>query len=682
MKKITFVIISFLFFFSPFQMYSYSAFEKDQKGSILYKKVLKYFSNDKDKIEAAKFLLSNISEQKYKYDVTDIDTNLLLAKSYLYSYHKGNDKKINYDSIKTFLKSLLKKEQWQEPQLKLNATSDIDIIDSSFLVNHINHAFEMRKNSLLANRMLLSDFFKYVLPYRAIYNYPYVNLNRDYANIYYPVLRTDSTDDVVSIVDRYNKFQKLLRSCGGKYPFNKKIGIESLFFSGIHDCVDIASHAVNALRACGVPSMIVYQSANRFFISQHCYVAILDKYGDWCIFNPESSLPVKNYEFKESLNLYALHFENTREVPLSTNTDERIPACFLYNGLKDVTSIIGTTTQISVPITTKRLKKKWGYLASFSSQAKEGLIPVTWGKVNTQKGIVYFENVVPNNLYFPICVGNDTLKGFSSPFVIKRDSLHGYTIERIEGKRIFHEVWLYRKYPVKPSMRKLAEKAKGMVVIASNDYGFKEADTLAIIDYIPKNDWQDLVLSSRKAYKNYRIISPKTDGHIRISEIEYLSNINRGYKNIMKPKPMVPGFYKKEEDEKTFVRLLSEPIEKTITYKISDNNVTTAPEFVANTTFRLKEPQIIDRIRYTIKNANNGISYGDTYQLYEWKEGNWVLKETTIAMKGLWKKFNLEEGRLYWLHNMTKGTEEMPFYINDKGKQIFPMQEFLYNTKN
>lgn len=61
-------------------------------------------------------------------------------------------------------------------------------------------------------------------------------------------------------------------------------------------------------------------------------------------------------------------------------------------------------------------------------------------------------------------------------------------------------------------MYKLAQSAVGTAVIASNQSNFRQADTLARIQTQPLNDWQDLDLNNTKAYRHYRIISPRQTG--------------------------------------------------------------------------------------------------------------------------------------------------------------------------
>lgn len=388
----------------------------------------------------------------------------------------------------------------------------------------------------------------------------------------------------------------------GKYPFKQRIGLQELFFSGIHNCVDLAYYTVNILRACGVPSVVVYQSANKFYATNHCYVAVLDKNGDWQIFNPENNMPTKRYEFKESLNLFFLNYQQEEQNPHSISQEKESPPIELrYPGLKDCTSFFRKTYELSIPFSGP--DRALAYLASFYSQNINGIIPVTWGIVDQEDKCAIFRNIVPNNLYFPIFYNGDSAIGFSEPFILIEDSLqkagfkiHKYTSSKKENSRI--SVWLHRKYPIKPRMKKLAEKTKGSIVIASNLSNFKTADTLAAIESTPLNDWQDLILPGKKAYKNYRIIP--ADGHVYISEIEYLTDTIRHYPNTISPKPLVPGNYKKEETSTRWTRLLAEPLKKTLSYKISDNNVTTAPESSINTSFRLSTPQVIDRIRFTI----------------------------------------------------------------------------------
>lgn len=74
----------------------------------------------------------------------------------------------------------------------------------------------------------------------------------------------------------------------------------------------------------------------------------------------------------------------------------------------------------------------------------------------------------------------------------------------------------------------------------------------------------------------------------------------------------------------------------------------------------------ISKIRYIIRNDDNGIRKGHEYELFYMNQGSWESLEKQIATeddKLLYKQ--LPKGALYWLRDYTKGKEERIFEIKE-----------------
>lgn len=657
-------------------------------------RLLKNYEKEPEKLQAAYFLLAHARQHYTEIKIEGIDNNVdTLGEAVMATYARETG---NYqDSVrkkKSTQKALKAKEDsmrkiagampWTKPRISFQKQCDIEMLDSTILSTQIERAFLLREKSPLARRLSFPDFLEYILPYRSLRSYPVISPPSFYAHWFAQALQATTTNEASLVVDRYNDRVRHGRNFLGKYPFNHRIGARELFFNGISDCVDQAFHCANALRACGVPAIVASNSANRFFLSNHYLVATFDKEGRPCTFNPESSLPTYRFPYDQSLNLFYHYFSVRTENPAHLAAKgEPVPPNLCDPCIEDHTDWSIPTFRITLPFNHDG-EMNLAYLASF--QPTVGLVAVTWGKIDQKQKTVVFEKVVPDNLYFPvICTSGNTLQGFSQPFLLTADSSrqNGYRIQTFEEHGDAEvETWLRRKFPVKREMLKKAQQTIGTRIIASNDYAFKKADTLYKITALPENDWQDIALPARKAYQHYRVLPPDEDPHVHISEIEYLVDQSHGYSNVVLPRALVPRNWQNNETSERWMRLMPETAEKMRRYKISDGDVTTSPE-TANHSIHLSQPQIVDRIRFCIKNAGNGITYGDTYQLYEWREGTWQRLMTRMAIKGQWRPMRLKVGALYWLHDITKGVEEMPFTINEEGEQIFPMQQFLYRIR-
>ena len=101
-----------------------------------------------------------------------------------------------------------------------------------------------------------------------------------------------------------------------------------------------------------------------------------------------------------------------------------------------------------------------------------------------------------------------------------------------------------------------------------------------------------------------------------------------------------------------------------------DGNMQTAPSIYPNITLWLKEPQVVTHVRFSPKNADNGIHVGDEYELRYWDDG-WQSCGTTKATYEYIDFSDVPRGKLYWLVNLTQGIEEMPFVLDEFGRQLF-----------
>ena len=93
-------------------------------------------------------------------------------------------------------------------------------------------------------------------------------------------------------------------------------------------------------------------------------------------------------------------------------------------------------------------------------------------------------------------------------------------------------------------------------------------------------------------------------------------------------------------------------------------------------TLRLQEAQKLERLRFIVMNADNGIRPGDHYVLHQWTGNGWQTIWTGTADSNKLHPGFLYTNTFYWLSNTTRGREELPFFLNETGEQIFPHQRF------
>lgn len=657
-------------------------------------KVLRHYSHDNEKFAAACYLIKNMPWHscggRVEFYDPRMDDFFRHADSLYYRAvrRKPNDSLITsrfLQQVEVFAKPLrdsLLSAPFLPPEVVAEQMPDIRHIDGDFLRKHIDNAFDVRNRYACTRNVSFEDFCNYVLPYRSISDYPLVENGRDLQRFFGRYMDEEKTVFGADAVKRYNRTVNHLRSLGGNYPFETNVGLHELHFRGFHDCIDIAHYGASVLRSCGIPAAVEFTVAYKMWQATHYHVAIPDSGGRWMTFNPESTPPrYRDRKFSlEALNVYRIYFSPRDDAPFwLKGNGEFVPSNLSSPCIRDVTSGIMSVVQPVLPFAPS-VNNKLAYLAAF--QSKTGLVAVTWGKIDHGKKEVRFTDVVPDNLYFPVYYEpNGQMQSFGEPFWITADSLaeNGCRLTGFGGDAgETVSVDLLRKFPRKPGLRKLAEQLRGVVITASDDGGFLQADTLFRLSYTPEPYWQEVDLQNSRPYRFYRIQNRPDYPYLHIAEIEFVTRPDYGYSNTTEAVPL-PVFSASQPAAETanLVRLLDEPLEKCRQKPEYDGNVQTAPDPWPSVTLRLKEPQVVTHVRFVPKHADNGIVPGDTYRLSMWENGRWTPVFTRKAQRHFLPAENMSPRKLYWLSNLSRGKEELPFFVNENGKQHFIHEELL-----
>lgn len=639
-----------------------------------------YRATDRESFEAASYLISAMADyhqQEGRIIHVDylIDSVCMAADKHYYSLIKGTTAKQQETAP---LHNQLKKESKQaslrfqnmhiaEPELDVQPLLDIEVIDGTFLKSHIDNAIALRKRSPRLSQMPFKIFCDAVLPYRALNSYPLVTNGAEAHAVFDKYLQADTATHINELGMRYRRAVWWLRHWQGQYPFDTMIGFREMFFTGMHDCVDIANYATTIYRACGIPAYTEFNIAYKLWAGRHFTTAIQGSDGKWYAHSPESELPTENKGFTGCLNIYRSHFAPRYDCPWALHLDaELIPPEFEDGGLEDVSANYIATSTLNLHVPDSVLNgRNLVYLASF--QKSSGLIPVTWGIIDHTTHKAKFKNVVTNHIYFPVYVAKDgELRPFSNPFIFRDGQIR--ELPTPTGKQ--RKVILTRKFPRKPHLLQQAKATIGTFILGSNNKDFRTADTLAYITSLPDTRWEIVPLQQKKCYQFYRVQAPSKDPHLHLAEIQFLSKRTRAYSNTIDTVANVAH-------NPTYMRIIDEPLNKCRWKKEYDGNVQTAPDSWPHVTLKLSEPQYVDAVTYVVKHADNGIKRGDNYALYAWTDHGWNMMWTKQAEEDCIKDIQLEIGRMYWLSNITRGKEELPFYMNPQGDIVFPHQWIL-----
>jgi hypothetical protein len=563
-----------------------------------------------------------------------------------------------------------------ESEVREGIFPDLQYVNFDFLASHIDNAFRMRDSVEAVQSLSFEDFCRYILPYRSM-PFPWLNSGGELSHIFSPYLNRPASSRFSERILRYNACMKI-RALFGNKPVKSPLGLYGLFFHNAYDCTGIASYAVNVFRSCGIPAALEFNASSRRFAGRHFYCAVPDSTGRWRSFNPETELPGDvDFLSLSFTNTFRYTFEPQKNSPYcQRNEDEPLPGIFSTPCILEVTPNIYDVQELTLPFSAP-VQNCIAYLYVFQKNAS-GTTAATWGYVNHRKGTVSFPNVMYNVVYFAAYLDHDGEQFFADPFWLTKDTsaAQGYkihTMDEIADSDTLRnrQLVLTRKYPRKPNMVKLAESMVGTVFAAAGKIDFSDAKVLHTVTQAPNPYFQEVRIRRPKAYRYYRLSAPEEHPQSNISMVEFITDKKYGYQNVCTPTPvsiLSPQDVKILEEEVHKVRLLDAPIEQLKKRASSDGNMQTAPTF-RNINLRLKEPQVVTAIRYAPKNADNGVTPGDFYELMRWDNG-WKSCGVQKAKYSYVEYAVPGSSRLYWLKNLTRGQEEQPFVVRN-GRQQF-----------
>ncbi len=652
----------------------------------------KYIERDTLKYNAARFLIENMPYHHSQARIyTDNDT---LARwrnetdSIYYSIVKGVKMgNFPWDSlwnIKKAHREMIEADTLPDSVVDHSMLCDITELDFKFMTNHIDNAFRVWRESPFARNLTFEEFKEYILPYRCVEGYGFSETGKTYHDLFAKYVMADSTADLRTTIEYYNAAINNLRDMNGKTHRTRLAGLYDLYSRDFHDCVDIASYGCNILRACGIPVVVEHNVCYRSLSGRHYHCSVYNDSTDtWQTFNAESSLPGDgDWAFAETANVYRSTYAAQHDTPPFLKAEgEYVPSVLDDPCMKDVTAYLAKTVSITLPFH-ENTRCNLAYLATYSRDW-QGCIPVTWGVIDHSHGKVTFDNAMPGLLYFPVYYPDENYHTFGQPFYIEIvDSMPIIRkipyIDQADTSRT--SITLTRKYPRKPNMKRVAEELIGGRFIGSRKGDFSDAVTLLEITEAPQPALLTYPLSHVGHYKSYRFQASEEHPNAHISMLEWLTSESYGYTNTMPAKRrhvLSPSDTIAVKHEANLMRIMDAEKWEDMVWKAEyDGNMQTAPSVYPNITLWLKEPQVVTHVRFSPKNADNGIHAGDEYELRYWDDG-WQTCGTAKAKCEYIEFVDVPHGKLYWLVNLTQGKEEMPFVLDEQGKQRFVYYDIM-----
>nr|WP_302829808.1 discoidin domain-containing protein [uncultured Bacteroides sp.] len=599
-------------------------------------------NNDSLKLKAAIFLISNMKDKNF-LSGKEIDTYYQFIDSIF------QIKQQEYD-VPALREAFTEKTGITFKTLHPDINYDAKSLSAEYLINNIDNAFAVWNKSW--NKHLnFSDFCELILPYRIGNELPEEWRPR-FQNEYGDIINSDSAT-ALEVCTQINDtlINKSIRIYPDAIlPINLRASsLANIKFGLCGDCVMLAVYAMRALgipvAECIVPHWGLKNSAHSFNALYNNDKKFYDFLGTEA--NPGEHLKMFfDYVPKIYMKTYS-----KQETSLAMQSgDEDIPYFFKNPYLKDITTEFPAinTRNVSIAVQNKT-KNKFAYLCVFDPQ---GWTAVAWGNIKNNK--VTFQTIGTDIVYHLALFQNKQIQLIGNPFYLNKEGeIHYYTPQSTTFDKV-----LERKNPESNSWEHISQQLIGGVFQGSNTRNFENPITFHTIEEEPDLRYITIDVNNQEAVKYVRYRSSElTLGNM--GEVEFYEE----YSNVpLKGKPF--GKYKP-----------STYFPRNGVDKLFDGDPLTffhSSDTLSWGALELSHPAKISRIRYIMRNDDNGIRKGHEYELFYMKDGTWRSLGKQIATKDdslLYK--SLPKGALYWLRDYTKGREERIFEINNNGKIIW-----------
>lgn len=604
-------------------------------------KVISHYSEspgDSLKLKAAIFLIENMPGH-YSYHPDSI-------ASFRSDYEAILDKQVGFMEKKQLLTEL--SERYPDPVIY--KVEDVQIITADYLIKNIDLSFKLWETSPYARHLNFNQFCEYILPYKC----------EDYQEL--DNWKTVLFDKFTRIMDQVPQDDDIsgnayYASMAVNFDMSSRMGVNSVYdYTGYKlynantlskipfgTCEDYSLAATAVMRSKGIP--VFLEEIPLWGVQRttgHLWHSLLNSNGanmpfPWNLQSkpgdvlfPEKHIP------KISRKTYSANPEILNYLKTSSFKSNKFDPF-----QKDVTSLYIATNNLVIPISDKRLKEKYAYIAIFNT--KEWSI-VDFGEI--KNGNANFHDMGRGVMYIVLGYDGKRLIPVSSPFILEKNGMMRYCKTDISN---FQTVRLIRKYPKNKNTASQEAYIIGGQIQASDDKMFNTCDTLYTIKDLSYPDLIRLDTTKHK-YRYWRYIpSPKKPCAIaELQLFESGSDVVSRY---------------------DIISSVSDMDKKVDMLKAFDGDWLTSYTSPPSTWIGIDAGKAvyIDRVRCVPRSDDNGIHYGDSYELFYWGNDNWISLKTKIADSKILEYNNVPSGAVLLLRNNTRGADERIFtYENDK----------------
>jgi hypothetical protein len=570
-------------------------------------KVLSHYADDKEKHDAAEWLIANMVEH---YNISDDNQRI----------------------------------------------DDLEHITADYLIENIDLSFAAWKERAMNREIPREGFYEYILAYR-LKNEPISSWRKAYYDEFAPVLDSlyTGTDPLVACD---SLCQHLMASWVWEYSLSmptSSLSAMNLLKHRKGDCYAIAALVTYIMRSLGFPANIDYHIYSTETEQGHCWNTMLDSVGTVVPFNLGEMHPLQSYKFNRKGGKY---YRQIFAFPLERFEylrNQLLPTTLQVLHRMDVTTTYCKPNQFTIPceLIPKGEKVNTVYLCAFSPQ---GWVAI--GQADDfNNRLATFSNVQPGSV-LGVCYMRDyQLLPAAYPFRV--DAASGETVICRPTSSI-EKVHLTRKYPLATKMRSYIKRMRGGRFEGANRRDFSDAVILHQLgeEEYPTRVYNELTISCPQSFRYVRYVS---DSKYRcdIAEMEWY-NATHPSEKLTGAIMSLPGETDSSKDNSPENVVDGDPL----TYYSGS----LSPTWVG---LDLGKPEQIGRIVYMPHNDDNFIRDGDEYKLYYFSADGWIPLGNRRGDKSGELTYEVPDHALFWLRDLTRGKEEQVFTIEEGGKQIF-----------
>ena len=570
--------------------------------------VLRHYSRhpaDSLKYRAARFLIENMPGHGW-YDGPELETYC----RWVDSVYAGKEHACRAMFHELGL-------QWQDVSGDWVFHEDVECLDSTFLITHIDSTFSRASRRPWLQSVMFDDFCEYVLPYRVEHERP---------RLLYALQDSLYRADVSGVLgyDDFRHDPLLVLRIRPLYPpslHNLPTSYEGhSLLQEIVGCQCMTSYCLWRAKLLMCPVAMDMMPAYPKRNDRHYWTVIAsdDRMAgeNEAVVRPENAGKVYRHTFSR------------HAVPVPKKR-EHVPFFFRNPFYVDVTRHYGLTSDVTIPAP-KSLSVANAYLCVFNDLQWK---PVAWA--SKERGRFRFKDMGRDIVYLPVIYPNGREVAISCPVVLYAT---GKTeVLRPDTTRLL-TLRLDRKYPQSYTVMYANRAFENVFAVASDNPRFYRADSVGAFGAISLRQWTSAPIVSPRAYRYWKIRASR--GFILAECLFYDTEGNRVF-----PLGEVPGQVRAAFDDNPITYIYPK-----------DSDVLTID---------MGRAVSLSKVECLLRNDGNAVWPGHCYELLYHDGTDWCSLGEKEADER-WVEFDhVPSGALLWLRDLTEGKQERIFTVTD-----------------